>query len=313
MSMGDFAACLETALSLDVGLVSFLGGEPTIWPHLDEAVELCTSRGVATDLTTNGSTLSPRRLQRLRDAGLDMLNISVDGPRSNARNRKAALGKPGLIAAIQALNREGRLRIRCNAVVSRYNVEDVTALMSIAGAIGLPMSIGYAVPRSRREFDPDIHFSEDAGAELDAFCAQVEAARSAGTQIIDPVAYFQGYRRFLAGERFWTCNYATNRGWINVDPYGYLRDCTKKMNRIEMRFVELTRAGIASLRARIARGVEECNPDCYSNCAFDGAYFSRHKMRLLSSGLLHLPWRGPSAIEMREMGTARNGDRFIFP
>jgi hypothetical protein len=89
----------------------------------------------------------------------------------------------------------------------------------------------------------------------------------------------------LNGERFWVCNYATRRGWINVDPYGYIRDCTKKFGRINAYFPDLTLDELVKVRARLAAGVENCNADCYSNCAFDGAYFAKHKMQFLASGI----------------------------
>ena len=87
-------------------------------------------------------------------------------------------------------------------------------------------------------------------------------------------------------ENFWRCNYATRRGWINVNPYGFIRDCTKKLTKLPYPFATLSRADLRQVRQSLAAGVEQCNRSYYSNCAFDGAYYAKHKLQLLKSRIL---------------------------
>jgi MoaA/NifB/PqqE/SkfB family radical SAM enzyme len=285
MPLSLFDACLDNALELDVGLISFLGGEPTLWPNLLPALARCTQRHVSTDLTTNGTKLDVDYLRQLERAGLDLLNLSVDGLTESKESRKCALSRPGLLAAIQATNGRGRMRVRVNTVVGKHNWAMVRELIELCAAHDIAISLGYAMFHSDAEFDPNLHFSRDDLDQVEAIARHIRQVRRRGAKIIDPDAYFSGYAKFLARERFWLCNYATRRGWINIDPYGFIRDCTKKMHRLEFEFAQLRREQLPELRAQLAAGVETCNRTCYSNCAFDGAYFAQHKLQFLASGI----------------------------
>jgi MoaA/NifB/PqqE/SkfB family radical SAM enzyme len=229
--------------------------------------------------------LDSESLRELEHAGLDLLNISVDGLRPTRKSRKYALSQPGLLVAIEATNRRGRMRVRVNSVIGKHNWGMVQELISLCTRHKVPISLGFAMHQSATDFDPAVNFSEQDLPYVAMIATHIREARRRGSQIIDPDAYFAGYERFLARERFWLCNYATRRGWINVDPYGFVRDCTKKQHRLQYRFAELTREQLPALRAELASGVESCNRTCYSNCAFDGAYFARHKLQFLASGL----------------------------
>jgi molybdenum cofactor biosynthesis enzyme MoaA len=53
-------------------------GEPLLHPEAFEMIAYAKSRGVATSLTTNGIPLSPENIAKLLDAGIDVIDISID-------------------------------------------------------------------------------------------------------------------------------------------------------------------------------------------------------------------------------------------
>lgn len=61
--------------------IRFGGGEPLMVPYLPRLVQFCTSLGVKTDITTNGTLINDHSLAQLYCAGLRELTISVDGLR----------------------------------------------------------------------------------------------------------------------------------------------------------------------------------------------------------------------------------------
>ncbi len=264
MSYDLFQGCFDKAMDLDVGLVSFLGGEPTLWPFLLDAIADCDKKSVCTDLTTNGMSLDPDSLESLADAGLDLLNISVDGLEKSRLSKKCALSKPGLLDAIREVQLHRGLRVRMNSVLCKNNWLEIQQLIDISQKYDIPISLGYAMHENETDFDPNIHFGMDDKSQILAITSYLNQARQRGVKIIDPQAYFIGYHRFLKRDSFWLCNYATRRGWINIDPHGYVRDCTKKMNRIPVFFPHLEYSEIPSIRATLAAGVATCNQDCYS-------------------------------------------------
>jgi radical SAM protein with 4Fe4S-binding SPASM domain len=62
-------------------LLRFVGdGEPMLHPNLVEMVELAKQRtGCTVNLTTNGTLLSHEKIERLFDADIDIIDVSLDG------------------------------------------------------------------------------------------------------------------------------------------------------------------------------------------------------------------------------------------
>jgi len=58
-------------------IVYFTGGEPTLHPHIAEAVEMADRLKLATTLTTNGN-LKLEKIEELKEAGLHVLSVSLD-------------------------------------------------------------------------------------------------------------------------------------------------------------------------------------------------------------------------------------------
>ena len=58
--------------------IALVGGEPLVHPNIVELVRYCRELGFATSLTTNGFLLTRKLLQELEDAGLQVMQISVD-------------------------------------------------------------------------------------------------------------------------------------------------------------------------------------------------------------------------------------------
>ncbi len=259
MTFGEFEACLNRAIQLDAGLVSFLGGEPTLWPHLLDAIALCSERNICTDLTTNGSLLDDPLFARFEQAGLDLLNISVDGFTATPLSRKCALGRPAIRRALARVLESGSMRVRVNSVICKSNLAFIRELIALSEQMGLPISLGFAMQENETDYDPATHFRASDIEAIREITEFIRAAKARGARIIDPMEYFEGYLKFLNRERFWLCNYATRRGWINVDPYGFIRDCTKKFNRLDYKFAEIEREWIPAIREILARGVEQCN------------------------------------------------------
>lgn len=287
MTLAAFERYLAKALELRVGLITFLGGEPMIWAPLCDALALCTERRVLTDLTTNGTLLTPESIERLGRAGLDYLNISVDGAGTSAVTRKNSVFRPGLMEALKEARREHHLHARINSVVFKDNFHEIRTLIDFAERWDVQLSLGFVVPH----IDPahpaatDICFTPADEPRLREIVDEILARKRAGASIIDPDEYFRNVFRFLRRERFWDCNYPTRHGWINVTPTGRIRSCTKKMDELDIGFLELDAARLGELRALLKEKVAGCNLDCYSNCAYDSYFYTHNKGALLKKVL----------------------------
>jgi hypothetical protein len=123
----------------------------------------------------------------------------------------------------------------------------------------------------------EIHFTEKDIGLLGEIVGYVLKKKKEKYPVIDPDSYFTNVFKFVKHERFWECNYPTKFGWINVTANGAVRDCTKKMGETGVDFLSLTPDKIKALKKSLEAPVQNCNPHCYSNCAYDSAFYRKNK------------------------------------
>ncbi|MDD2335271.1 MAG: radical SAM protein [Geobacteraceae bacterium] len=290
MTIDSFRAYLKKAKELHVGLITFLGGEPMIWSPLCEALALCTERHVMTDLTTNGTLLTSATVEELGRSGLDYLNISVDGTTANEVTCKNSIFRSDLMGALKEARTKHHMHTRINSVIYNNNYEAIQTLMEFSRKWDMQLSLWFIVPPldPAQRPDKDIYFSVADEPLLRDIVSDILEKKQAGYPIIDPDSYFENIFRFIRREKFWDCNYPTRYGWINVTPTGRIRSCTKKMDELDFRFLDLDLESLGRLRSILKEKVRTCNIDCYSNCAYDSYFYTHNKGELIKKVLRRL-------------------------
>ncbi|OFZ23210.1 MAG: hypothetical protein A2X94_02935 [Bdellovibrionales bacterium GWB1_55_8] len=285
MSKEQFSAYLKKAKEHHIGMMTFLGGEPMIWPHLDYAIAEATRANVITDITTNGTRLNAESVDRLGRAGLDFLNISVDGlTTTEVSSKTSVVVKKELLDHLKKAKEKYGMQFRVNSVIHKNNFEEIKQLIEFSKEHEVPISLGYVVPHSHGDHiaDPAMYFTKDDTAQLNEIISHIIAKKRAGYPIIDPEEYFTGMHKFLKRENFWSCNYPTRYGWVNITPRGEIRSCTKKMDVMPgFTFLGLTQTKIKALKETLEPMVKTCNKNCYSNCAFDSYFYRTHKVEAM--------------------------------
>jgi cyclic pyranopterin phosphate synthase len=121
LSYEEIASVVKQLAPLGLRRLRITGGEPTIRPALERLVEMLRAIPEVEDiaLSTNGVKL-PEMAARLRDAGLDRVNISADSLRPD---RIASIARRDLgfdpVAAATAAECAGLSPIKLNVVVMR--------------------------------------------------------------------------------------------------------------------------------------------------------------------------------------------------
>ncbi|MCU7853538.1 MAG: radical SAM protein [Candidatus Thiodiazotropha sp. (ex Monitilora ramsayi)] len=282
MSLVAFRNYLDKAIRLDVGLITILGGEPMLWDGIYEAIAACTEKNVLSDMTTNGTLLNRETITMLAESGLDYLNISTDGLKISSVSKKNNLIRRELIGALHDAKKMYGMHYRLNAVLYKDNFDEIKKLINFAKYNNTQISIGYAVPPVDRinPSNKDIYFSHQDKEKLQEIINYLLLKINTGYPIIDPDSYFENIFRFLNRERFWKCNYPTRYGWINIAPNGKIRSCTKKMDEMDINFLELDTNSIKKTRKQMKKNLKICNAKCYSNCAYDSSYYVHNKFQL---------------------------------
>jgi MoaA/NifB/PqqE/SkfB family radical SAM enzyme len=93
-----------------VKFVHFTGGEPLVHRDVTEMVAHATQIGMISTLVTNGSLLTPKRIDALVEAGLRKVSISIDA--ASYATHDGNRGLPGL---------SGRIR-RANVALRRHHI-----------------------------------------------------------------------------------------------------------------------------------------------------------------------------------------------
>jgi len=138
--------CLAALSECGAPIVSICGGEPLIYPHLEELVERIIARRKHVYLCTNGLLLE-KKIGRLPRSSRLLVNVHLDG--MEATHDRLA-GRPGVFAAavhgIQAA-RAARLSVCTNTTIYKNTDLDeiavLFAFLSELGVEGLMISPAY--------------------------------------------------------------------------------------------------------------------------------------------------------------------------
>ncbi len=212
---------MQEASALGVLHVHFSGGEPAARRDLAEIVQAASGAGLYTNLITSGIGLTPARLDALKAAGLDHIQISVQDAEERSADRIA--GYDGAFRRKQKLAAEVVARgfpLTVNAVIHRANIGRVTEIVELALAMGAgrveiahAQYYGWAL-KNRAALMPSRQQVQTAVAEVERL-----RAVHRGRIVIDSVApdYHARYPK--------PCMGGWGRRSLNVTPSGRVLPC----------------------------------------------------------------------------------------
>jgi MoaA/NifB/PqqE/SkfB family radical SAM enzyme len=126
---------------LKTGIITLSGGEPLLHPELDDIIRHIRQVGALAGLITNGYFLMPDRIQRLNDAGLDYLQISIDNVMPDEVSKKSL---KVLDKKLQMLAEHAHFHININSVLGGgiHNPQDALTVGRRAMALGFTSTVG---------------------------------------------------------------------------------------------------------------------------------------------------------------------------
>jgi pyrroloquinoline quinone biosynthesis protein E len=132
----DWTRVFHEAAKLGVLHVGFSGGEPLARRDLVDLAAAARAAGLYSNLITSAVGLDRPRLETLRDAGLDSIQISfqADEPALGDEIAGATVHRRKLDAA--RLVREAGLPLSLNLVLHRRNIERLPAMIDLAEQLG---------------------------------------------------------------------------------------------------------------------------------------------------------------------------------
>ncbi len=116
---------LDDAAAIGTKTLVLTGGEPFLHPDLFTAVAHAKARGMAVNITTNGTRLD-KRWQECIDSGVDSLSVSIDGleqVHDHLRGQKGAWRKT--MKALDRITTDGRMAASVYFTVTSDNVHQL--------------------------------------------------------------------------------------------------------------------------------------------------------------------------------------------
>jgi pyrroloquinoline quinone biosynthesis protein E len=140
LAIDDWLRVIGEAAQLGVLQIHFSGGEPTLRPDdLVAMIAAARENDLYTNLITQGTFLSEALLDRLAGAGLDHIQLSVQG--ADAATGDAIAGAVVHERKFDALRRivaRGQFALTINCVLHRANIDAVDDVIALAESIRAP-------------------------------------------------------------------------------------------------------------------------------------------------------------------------------
>ena len=197
-SLDDLKKWIRKIRELGTMRIALVGGEPLVHPNIVELVRYCRELGFATSLTTNGFLLTRKLLAELEDAGLQVMQISVD------RMTPSPITKKSFKTILPKLDyfRDSKISLHITGVICADTLPESQAVLETGLSRGIPTEVRLV------HADPLHRFRVDRGPreELERFIDSMIERKRRGEKIHTSEAILNYQRSLLHGEHVeWTC------------------------------------------------------------------------------------------------------------
>jgi MoaA/NifB/PqqE/SkfB family radical SAM enzyme len=197
-SLDDLKKWIRKIRELGTMRIALVGGEPLVHPNIVELVRYCRELGFATSLTTNGFLLTRKLVAELEDAGLQVMQISVD------RMTPSPITKKSFKTVLPKLDyfRDSKISLHITGVICADTLPESEAVLETGLSRGIPTEVRLV------HADPLQRFRVDRGRreELERFIDSMIERKRRGEKIHTSEAILNYQRSLLRGEHVeWTC------------------------------------------------------------------------------------------------------------
>ncbi len=138
----EAVSLIADAARMGVVSLCLTGGETLLHPDIDRIVRSGTQHSMIVILATNGSLVDASVAQRLWNAGLNTIQVSLDAPRASVHDRMTGTVNTykRVISGIKILKETG-FRVRVRSVVTHENCEELPRLMDLLARLGVDEAV----------------------------------------------------------------------------------------------------------------------------------------------------------------------------
>jgi len=132
----DWKRVFSQARELGVLQLGLSGGEPLVRPEVEELAAHAHTLGLYTTLVTSGVGLTRPRAEKLREAGLEHIQISIQDSDQATADHIAGMSAVRQKLAAAAVVRELGFAFSINIVLHRANIDRIGEMIELAASLG---------------------------------------------------------------------------------------------------------------------------------------------------------------------------------
>ena len=226
--------------------ISLTGGEPTMHPDLPRLVRKCRQLGfLRTGMISNGLLLRPQLIQALNEAGLQEMQISIDGVHANVTTEKVL---DNLKKRLESLREHARFQVVVSGVIGAAPPAEVEEVIAFATKMG---------------FTPRVLLIHDSNGQLKLSREEVSLFERIVKKIPKTWKEFSDYRDRLVRKGIAPFKCRAGSRYLYIDEFGKVNWCSQTRTAWSKDLMEYTPT---DLREQFYR-YKSCHATCTIGCA----------------------------------------------
>lgn len=231
-------------------VLTFTGGEPLLHPRLHDVCGHAVSKGIVVTSITNGYPVNRTWIGRLNDAGLTLLQVSIDNLEPNEQSQKSWSHLEG---KLELLRQDADFSVNVNAVLGSCTSDETRSLVRQVREMGFYQTVGLM-----HDGNGAVIAGLVGDEELPAFYEEIRG--------MSRKSFFhrfgEGWEREMlaSGEAPWKCRAGAR--YLYVDEFGEVSYCSQRRGDPGIPLLEYRREDLV----REWHRPKGCEPRCTIGC-----------------------------------------------
>ncbi len=219
---------IDHLAELGTVIVTLTGGEPFLHPELHRVVERAVSHGMVVTSISNAYPVTRKWIDRMNDAGLHLLQVSVDNIEPNDVSQKSW---SKIRSRLLVMKEHAKFRLNVNAVLGSSPPEQTRTLIQEIRELGFYMTVGL-LHGTDGQIDPGL-----IGEILPEFYEEMR--RVCNKSVIH--RFGEGWERKMLrdGQAPWKCRAGAR--YLYVDEFGKVNYCSQRRGEPGTELLDYTR------------------------------------------------------------------------
>jgi MoaA/NifB/PqqE/SkfB family radical SAM enzyme len=245
---------VDALARLGTQIVTLTGGEPMTHPGHDEVIRRIRARGMVATTITNGFLMTRKSIEGMNHAGLQELQISIDGVKPDAVSKKTL---KSLMGRLKLLSQHARFHVNINSVlgISEERTHDALEVAETAKALGFSHTVGVL-------HDADGHLAPLSATQRAVYDQLMDKG-----SLAHRINYLMFQKNLMAGRpNAWRCRAGARYLYICED--GLVHYCSQQRGHPGVPLADYTATDIA----REYRTEKPCAPYCTVSCVHQASF-----------------------------------------